>query len=129
MVESTVGWFDVREKYYSLTDKSWLISRIRPSEHVDVSFSRIFLPGFIPADHTMHVVDYVILSLQLETPINASSVISHYSKFFAHPIQWQHLLPCSLELLQQYFSVNKQCFPLTTNQYKHQHKPICILLE
>ena len=29
----------------------------------------------------------------------------------------------SLELLHQYFSVNKQCFPLTTNQHKHQHKP------
>jgi hypothetical protein len=22
-----------------------------------------------------------------------------------------------------YFSANKQCFPLTTNQHKHQHKP------
>ena len=29
----------------------------------------------------------------------------------------------SLELLHQYFSVNKQCFPLTTNQHKHKHKP------
>ena len=30
--ESTVGWFGVREKYYLLADKSWLISQIRPSE-------------------------------------------------------------------------------------------------
>jgi hypothetical protein len=28
-----------------------------------------------------------------------------------------------LELLQQYFSVNAQYFSLTTNQYKHHHKP------
>ena len=27
-----------------------------------------------------------------------------------------------LELLQQYFSANAQCFALTTNQHKHQHK-------
>ena len=33
MAESTVGCFDVREKYYSLTDKSWLINQIRPNEH------------------------------------------------------------------------------------------------
>jgi len=32
MAESTVGWFGVREKYYSLADKPWLISQIRPSE-------------------------------------------------------------------------------------------------
>jgi hypothetical protein len=29
--------------------------------------------------------------------------------------------PCSLELLQ-YFSANGQCFSLTKNQHKHQHK-------
>ena len=28
-----------------------------------------------------------------------------------------------LELLQQYFLANVQCFPLTTNQHQHQHKP------
>ena len=33
MAESTVGWFGVREKYYSLTDKPWLISQISPNEH------------------------------------------------------------------------------------------------
>jgi len=33
MVESTVGWFGVREKYCSLADKPWLISQTRPSEH------------------------------------------------------------------------------------------------
>ena len=32
MAESTVGWFGVREKYYLLADKTWLISQIRPSE-------------------------------------------------------------------------------------------------
>jgi hypothetical protein len=30
---------------------------------------------------------------------------------------------CITTVLQQYFSANKQCFPLTINQYKHQHKP------
>jgi len=33
MAESTVGWFGVRKKYYSLADKPWLISQTRPSEH------------------------------------------------------------------------------------------------
>ena len=32
MAESTAGWFGVREKYCPLTDKSWLISQIRPNE-------------------------------------------------------------------------------------------------
>jgi len=36
MAESTVGWFGVREKYYSLADKLWLISQIRPSEQANV---------------------------------------------------------------------------------------------
>ena len=39
MTESTVGWFSVREKYYSLADKPWLISRIRPSEQADYSLN------------------------------------------------------------------------------------------
>jgi hypothetical protein len=30
---------------------------------------------------------------------------------------------CFAALLQQYFSANEQCFPLTTNQHKHQYKP------
>ena len=34
MTESTVGWFDVSEKYYSLADKPWLISQIRASEKI-----------------------------------------------------------------------------------------------
>ena len=29
MAESTIGWFSVREKCYSLADKPWLISQIR----------------------------------------------------------------------------------------------------
>lgn len=35
MAESTVSWFGVREKYYSLADKPWLINQIRPSEQAD----------------------------------------------------------------------------------------------
>ena len=35
MAKNIVGWFGVREKYCSLTDKSWLISQIRPSEQAD----------------------------------------------------------------------------------------------
>ena len=35
MAKSTVGWFGVREKYYSLADKPWLISQIRPNEQAD----------------------------------------------------------------------------------------------
>ena len=34
MVESTVGWFGVGEKYYLLADKLWLVSQIQPSEQV-----------------------------------------------------------------------------------------------
>jgi hypothetical protein len=45
-----------------------------------------------------------------------------------HPIRKKmaynrNWLPCSLELLQLYFSANEQCFSLITNQYKYQHKP------
>jgi len=32
MGKNTVDWFSMREKYCSLTDKSWLISQMRPSE-------------------------------------------------------------------------------------------------
>ena len=32
MAESTTDWFGVREKYYLLADKPWLISQIRSSE-------------------------------------------------------------------------------------------------
>ena len=32
MAENTVGWFGVREKYYSLADKPWLISQMRASQ-------------------------------------------------------------------------------------------------
>ena len=32
MAESTAGWFDVKEKYYLLADKSRLISRIHAAE-------------------------------------------------------------------------------------------------
>jgi len=32
MAESTVGWFNVREKYCSLADKPWLISQIQASK-------------------------------------------------------------------------------------------------
>jgi len=32
MAESIVGWFGVREKYYSLAVKPWLISQIQSSE-------------------------------------------------------------------------------------------------
>ena len=32
MAKNTVGWFSVREKYYSLADKPWLISQIRLNE-------------------------------------------------------------------------------------------------
>jgi len=35
MIENTVGWFGVREKYCSLTDKPWLISQIRRSEQAE----------------------------------------------------------------------------------------------
>ena len=38
MAESIVGWFGAREKYCSLTDKSWLISQIRPSEQAEYSY-------------------------------------------------------------------------------------------
>jgi len=37
--------------------------------------------------------------------------------------------PCSAALLQQYFSANKQCFPLTTNQHKHQQQPMLDVLQ
>ena len=37
MAKSTVDWFDVREKYCSLADKLWLISRIRPNEQAENS--------------------------------------------------------------------------------------------
>jgi len=35
MAESTTGWFGVREKYCSLTDKPRLISQIRAAEQAD----------------------------------------------------------------------------------------------
>ena len=41
MAESTDGWFGVREKYYSLADKPWLISQIRSSEQVALTLERI----------------------------------------------------------------------------------------
>ena len=41
MAESTVGWFGMREKYYSLVDKPWLISQIRPSKRA------VFLALFV----------------------------------------------------------------------------------
>jgi len=41
MAESTIGWFGVREKYYLLADKSWLISQIRPSEQAGETVSAL----------------------------------------------------------------------------------------
>jgi len=60
MVESTIGWFGVREKYYSLADKSWLINQIRQSEQavslcVSPYYTDYFyncLLFFSKADHT-----------------------------------------------------------------------------
>ena len=33
-------------------------------------------------------------------------------------MMYMRVMLCSLELLQQYFSVNEQCFTLTTNQHR-----------
>ena len=41
MAKSTVGWFDVREKYCSLADKPWLINQIRPNEQADDRFNMV----------------------------------------------------------------------------------------
>ena len=41
MAENTIGWFGVREKYYLLADKSWLISQIRPSEQAGETVSAL----------------------------------------------------------------------------------------
>ena len=36
--------------------------------------------------------------------------------------RWYSSSPCSLKLIQNYFSVMEQCFPLIIFQHKHQHK-------
>ena len=60
MAESTMNWFGVREKYYSLTDKSWLINQIRPSEQAGYLATHIVL--FSDADGH---ADGKLLSLSL----------------------------------------------------------------
>jgi len=49
-----------------------------------------------------------------EQSSSKSSNFHNASKSYASASE---LSPCSLEILQQYFSANEQCFPLTTNQY------------
>jgi len=54
MAESTVGWFGVREKYCSLTEKIWLISQTSPNERSASQAQRspLFLVLTIQRDQT-----------------------------------------------------------------------------
>ena len=56
MVESTVGWFGVREKYCSLADKLWLINQIRPSEQAKGVGRTPFYKGTMHRAHTLSLV-------------------------------------------------------------------------
>ena len=72
MAENTVDWFSVREKYYSLAYKPWLISQIRPSEQAN-DFSLPFACNNL-AEHITNLHPFLIGSLSVHACLCAHDV-------------------------------------------------------
>jgi len=63
MAESTAGWFGMREKYYSLADKPWFISQIRPSEQAAPTPS--VTAAALPRQLHLHLLLLLLIPLQI----------------------------------------------------------------